>query len=151
MTSTQCMALRPRPNPLRRTAPASSRRPALPSKRLHLATVTCSLLLYLVHNGNINCVVRCKNSNNSSTNGMYSYVLKILVPSVRTGTELKESKSKFINSSIGKNQSVHILWKPNFQKNRETKPICLVWLEPNAQSGMVGAILAFGWFAEGGC
>jgi len=27
----------------------------------------------------------------------------------------------------------------------------LVRLEPNAQSGMVGAILAFGWFAEGGC
>ena len=27
----------------------------------------------------------------------------------------------------------------------------LVRLEPNAQSGMVGAILALGWFAEGGC
>ena len=40
---------------------------------------------------------------------MYSYVLKILVSSVRTGTELKESKSKFISSNIQKNQSVHIL------------------------------------------
>ena len=81
---------------------------------------------------------------------MYSYVLKILVPSVRTGTELKESKSKFINSSIGKNQSVHIFMKTKFSKKPRNQTN-LVRLEPNAQSGMVGAILAFGWFAEGGC
>jgi hypothetical protein len=53
-------------------------------------------------------------------------LLKKIVPTVKIGTELKESKPKFVSSYIRKELIGSLILGTNFHKNRATKPIDLV-------------------------